>query len=492
MGILYVIAGHGAGDPGAEGCGFQEAERVRALATKIKEYGGEQVVLHDFNDNAYASGALNWLDLPSDAQVVELHMDCAGEGARGAHVIYKGSFSPDDYDVNLANFIAGVFPGRASILVGRNDLANVNRAANRGIAYRLVENGFISSWEDVNIFNSRIDEIAKGYCQVFGIIPADTTPLTEPETPVEVPSGNLLTYQERAAEVMEHYAAHDASHGYSQYNRWGNGSNETLTLSDGTTVVVSAGDRDCSAGIISAWEAVLPGSTAGATYTGDMKEEFLSTGLFEWHPIGDGYIAQRGDIYLNEGNHTAMCTSAEPDMMAEFAISENYTIHGVEGDQTGWECQVVPYHNYGNGGWDGKLVYIGQQPDGSQQEEPSGDEPGGIGIQVAVDGYWGRDTTAALQTYFGTVVDGEVWHQWQANLDKNPALTYGWEADSSLAGSPVIRALQNRLGVNPDGIIGTETIIALQNRLGTYADGVLDAPSPCVKELQRRLNIWDL
>lgn len=492
MGILYVIAGHGAGDPGAEGCGFQEAERVRALATKIKQYGGDQVVLHDFNDNAYASGALNWLELPADAQVVELHMDCAGSGARGAHVIYKGSFSPDAYDVALANFIAGVFPGRSSILVGRNDLANVNRAANSGISYRLVENGFISNWDDVNIFNSRIDEIAKGYCQVFGILPADVAPMPEPEVPVAAPSGNLLTYQERAAEVMEHYAAHDASHGYSQYNRWGNGSNETLTLSDGTTVVVSAGDRDCSAGIISAWEAVLPGSTAGATYTGNMKDEFLATGLFQWHPMGDGYIAQRGDIYLNENNHTAMCTSAEPDMMAEFAISENYTIHGAEGDQTGWECQVVPYHNYGNGGWDGKLVYVGPQPDGSQPQPSGGDEGGYHGAQIAVDGYWGRDTTAALQAYFGTVVDGEIWHQWRANLANNPALTYGWEADSSQAGSPVIRALQNYLGVPADGIVGSETIWALQEHLGTYADGVLTAPSPCVKELQRRLNAGNL
>ena len=42
---LYIIAGHGAGDCGAVGNGFQEAERVRALAQKIKDFGGDAVEL---------------------------------------------------------------------------------------------------------------------------------------------------------------------------------------------------------------------------------------------------------------------------------------------------------------------------------------------------------------------------------------------------------------------------------------------------------------
>lgn len=546
---LYVIAGHGNGDPGASGNGFDEAERVRILATKIKEHGGDQVILHDFADNAYASGALNYIDIPSDCQVVELHMDSAGSGARGAHVIYKAGFSPDDYDIALADFISGVFPGRASKLVGRSDLANVNRAAKRGFPYRLVENGFISNAEDVNIFNSRIDEIAVGYCNVFGIstTPVVPEPEPEPEPPVEpsrpttgtanVPAdptqeeleeladlvqlgrfGNgedrklalgsiydmvqnivdvrngkfnkVLTYQGRAVEVMEHYANHDASHGYSQYNRWGNGSNEVITLSDGTTVTISAGDRDCSSGIISAWEAVLPGSTAGATYTGNMKEEFLKTGLWEWHPMGDGYIAQPGDIYLNHVHHTAMCVSAEPDLMAQFSISENYTIHGQEGDQTGWECEIKPYSNYP---WDGKLVYVGPQPgeagsDGGDIAEPGDDSDTDYTFIVAVDGYWGMDTTTALQRYMRTEVDGEVWHQWPDNVRNNPGLTYGWKTDYTQAGSMVIRALQRKLGTDEDGIFGTVDIKTLQTYLGTYVDGRLDAPSACIKELQRRLN----
>lgn len=172
----------------------------------------------------------------------------------------------------------------------------------------------------------------------------------------------MSTYQNRAAEVMEHLCTHDGDapgHGYSQYSRWGDGTVERLALSDGTQVTVAGGDRDCSAAVIDAWETVLAGSTAGATYTGNMRDELLSTGLWEWHPMGDGYIAQRGDIYLNEAHHAAMCTSAEPDVLAQFSISERGTIDGREGDQTGWESNIKPYYSYP---WDGKLVYVGPQP----------------------------------------------------------------------------------------------------------------------------------
>ena len=40
MAHLFVIAGHGAGDSGAVGYGYTEAERVRALAGRLAALGG--------------------------------------------------------------------------------------------------------------------------------------------------------------------------------------------------------------------------------------------------------------------------------------------------------------------------------------------------------------------------------------------------------------------------------------------------------------------
>jgi len=134
---LFYIAGHGAGDPGATGNKYQEAERVRALGNRLKAIGGANVILGDFNRNYY--------------------------------VIINAGFTADKYDSSLAAMLARILPGRANMIVGRNDLANPSRAAARGYNYRLVEFGFITNAEDVRIFNSRMDDIACGILDAFGI-----------------------------------------------------------------------------------------------------------------------------------------------------------------------------------------------------------------------------------------------------------------------------------------------------------------------------------
>jgi hypothetical protein len=155
---------------------------------------------------------------------------------------------------------------------------------------------------------------------------------------------------------MEHMCAHDgdSGHGYTQADRWGDGTFETISLSDGTTVAIANGDRDCSSGIISALEAIGIDCN-GASYTGNMRECLVETGLFTWVPIDQQPYARRGDIYLNEGCHTAMCTDDDPDELCQFSISENGTIYGRQGDQTGRESNFRAYYDYP---WDGRLEWV--------------------------------------------------------------------------------------------------------------------------------------
>lgn len=179
MAKLFVICGHGAGDPGADGGGYTEAERVRALGARIKALGGSEVELGDTSRNWYRDGGINRLE--TSAPVVELHMDASGvPGAHGAHVIIKSGFEPDEYDRALADRLSAMMPGRADKLVKVSNLANVNRAARRGINYRLVENGFIDNPIDLAYFNSHVDDIARVYLEVFGIT-ASSAP-SEPDT----------------------------------------------------------------------------------------------------------------------------------------------------------------------------------------------------------------------------------------------------------------------------------------------------------------------
>lgn len=177
-----------------------------------------------------------------------------------------------------------------------------------------------------------------------------------------------------AVELMKHLVTHDW-HGYSQVSRWGDGEGTCDVEVGGKVYKLEQGDRDCSSGVISAYEAAGI-SCGGATYTGNMRSCMCATGNFKWHPMSSGYVAQAGDIYLNEVCHTAMCLSAVPDMLMEFSCSENKGIDGVEGDQTGDESHIRTYYDYP---WDGILECINReevQPGtASNTPTPAADSP---------------------------------------------------------------------------------------------------------------------
>lgn len=177
---LYVVAGHGQGDPGACANGYSEAERVRALANKLVELGGGEVGCYDQSKDLYQQGGPWNLGIGLDVPCLELHQDSAGASAKGGHVIIKQGFSADAYDNALANFVSGFFPGRANSIVGRSDLQNINVAANVGQNYRLLECCFITNAADIEKFNAQLDEFAKGILECFGISTAPkTSPISE-------------------------------------------------------------------------------------------------------------------------------------------------------------------------------------------------------------------------------------------------------------------------------------------------------------------------
>lgn len=109
--------------------------------------------------------------------------------------------------------------------------------------------------------------------------------------------------------------------------------------------------------------------------------------------------------------------------------------------------------------------------------------------KLTVDGYWGIKTTKRLQKIFGTTVDGKVSNQFKVYKSSNPGLDSGWEWESNPDGySPLIKAIQKKVGATQDGYIGPKTIKAIQKWLGCTQDGVFDGPSPCIKKLQQWIN----
>lgn len=190
MAKMFIICGHGAGDPGACANGFSEAAQVRKLAARMQALGGSEVIVGDMSRNWYKDNGIGRGHCPKGVPVIELHMDSAGAGAKGGHVIIKDGFSPDAIDNALAAFIGGFFPGRSKTIVGRSNLANPNRAARAGVNYRLVECGFISDAGDAAKFETRIDELAKGILAAFGIGASAAAPAPQPAPqPAPKPQG---------------------------------------------------------------------------------------------------------------------------------------------------------------------------------------------------------------------------------------------------------------------------------------------------------------
>lgn len=262
-----------------------------------------------------------------------------------------------------------------------------------------------------------------------------------------------ITQREAFAQVMEHLVSHDGGggHGYSQANRMGDGTTETICLSDGTTVTIAGGDRDCSSAVVTALRAVGV-NTFGASYTGNMREQLLKTGLFGWRKMGVK-SAQRGDIYLNEKCHTAVCVSpygsARGDLLAQFSISEKGTVTGTKGDQTGRESNIKAYYSYP---WDGTLYWLGDGKtlNGSNTEVADNTVP-----SLGDTRYFGPKMATELQCQLGTTADGVISGQWPANE------RYLWACDRGVieyvkggVGSNAVRALQDKVGCKVYPVVG--------------------------------------
>lgn len=139
--------------------------------------------------------------------------------------------------------------------------------------------------------------------------------------------------------------ANDNTHGYDQASRWGP-------------------DYDCSSLVISAYNQAGVGvKAAGATYTGNMKNAFLSCGFLDVTnsiTLSNGRGLKKGDVLLNTSHHTALVVTDGGSTIVNASINEKgKTSGGKTGDQTGKEIYVRGYYNYP---WNSVLRYSAQGP----------------------------------------------------------------------------------------------------------------------------------
>lgn len=132
------------------------------------------------------------------------------------------------------------------------------------------------------------------------------------------------------------YWCKTANMGYSQYDRW--------------NFTPNGGNCDCSSLVIHCLQEA-GFDTGTASYTGNMSTQLTARG---WTRLPANGNPQYGDILLNDVHHVAVYIGN--GLLAQASISENNTISGAAGDQTGQETNISNYYNYP---WNCYLRYQG-------------------------------------------------------------------------------------------------------------------------------------
>ena len=133
--------------------------------------------------NVYSHNDLAQLTKQVGASIViEFHYDAvSNSSAKGGHVIVHKDFKADSLDLKIRDVIAkhiGLsYPVHMNDkgISGRNDLRNINVAANSGINYRLLELGFGTNKTDSSIMVNDVDLIAKSMVKaIYGRVKEST------------------------------------------------------------------------------------------------------------------------------------------------------------------------------------------------------------------------------------------------------------------------------------------------------------------------------
>lgn len=172
-----IIYGHGAGDPGAVGNGTNERDFNRkTLHPYIKKWADDSKDTFVFfdttgNKDMFQETSKGWgmysISPKTYASVTEIHEDAASSTATGGHTIVSSSLTADSKDLKLSLVIKNIVEWWGSVkntkgISYRNNLLNLNVAAQRGINYRLMELGFITNKNDMDKIKANLDQYAKG------------------------------------------------------------------------------------------------------------------------------------------------------------------------------------------------------------------------------------------------------------------------------------------------------------------------------------------
>ena len=216
---LLLIAGHGAGDPGAVGNGYQEATETRKVVAALAQAleGCCDVDTYPTDRNAYSdykAGQLTKMaQLAQYDYVLEIHFNAVkastADGKTKGVECYVTTAEPSTA-VEQAMVAAIAAVGLTSRGVKRNNWAVINQARKAGTSSALLEICFIDDADDMAIYAANQSAIV----EAIAISIIDGFGLQRPE-PVE--QEEPMTYEQWKA-FAQRYEAEQAAQAPSQWS----------------------------------------------------------------------------------------------------------------------------------------------------------------------------------------------------------------------------------------------------------------------------------
>lgn len=199
---ILLIAGHGAGDPGACSNYGIEANETRRVVDMLKSqfgtYNNISIDVYPTNRNAYEdvkNGCIQ-VNFANYDYVLEIHFNSAGNIlANGTEVWVTPAESGINVEQLIVNKIASL--GYLNRGVKREDFAVIRNVKNKGVSSALIEICFISNQNDMNKYNDNFENICKnivdGVCEGFGLSKNNNIIVTpQPVKPLEKPKVNYF------------------------------------------------------------------------------------------------------------------------------------------------------------------------------------------------------------------------------------------------------------------------------------------------------------
>lgn len=181
---ILLISGHGAGDVGACGCGYQEAnltrEVVNGLHGILKNYC--EVDVYDQSRNAYRdlkNGVLR-VNFAIYDYVFEVHFNAFNKLSKGTEIYVTRSETGITVEKTIMNNLGKFFKVRG---VKRKNFNVIAAAKKSGASSALLETCFIDNSNDMDIYQKNKNEICQGIANAiiegFGLNskPAVTKPV---------------------------------------------------------------------------------------------------------------------------------------------------------------------------------------------------------------------------------------------------------------------------------------------------------------------------